>query len=54
MADDLVNLLRSYYGMSEETCRELIGEIKDMRSLRSLAGYRSVNTPPNTSLSVGA
>jgi len=40
MNDDMAALLVRYYHISPETARELIAEIRDTRSLQSLAGYR--------------
>jgi hypothetical protein len=36
----MARLLVRYYGLNEETARELLMELRDIRSLQSLAGYR--------------
>jgi len=38
---EMIQLLTRYYSVSEETARELITELSDLKSLQSLAGnYR--------------
>lgn len=45
---DMVALLVRYFRLSEESARELIAELNDLRSLQSLTGYRAERaTPPN-------
>ena len=48
MPDDLVNLLRSYYGFSLEDAREVLSELRDTRSLEDLTRPRArvAATPP--------
>ncbi len=44
----MVALLVRYFRLSEESARELIAELNDLRSLQSLTGYRAERaTPPN-------
>ena len=57
MTNDMAKVLMCYYALTEETARELVMELKDKRSLRSLAGYRvaravSASTPPNDLLGI--
>ena len=40
MSEDMMQVLVRYYALSEETAREVVMELKDKTSLRSLAGYR--------------
>ena len=53
MTHEMVAVLMRYYrSMSRETAAELVTELRDTRSLQSLAGYRvaravSASTPPN-------
>jgi len=51
MREDMSQFLMSYYGMCEDTARELIAEGLDTTSLQRLTGYRApmggdASTPP--------
>ena len=48
MKDDMAALLVSYYRVSLDTARELLLELRDKRSLQSLAGYRAARAVPAT------
>jgi hypothetical protein len=48
MTAEMAAFLMRFYGLSEGTALELVGELRDIRSLRRLAGYgmaRAVSTP---------
>ena len=36
----MIEVLMSYYGLGEEDAKELLTELKDTKSLQSLAEYR--------------
>lgn len=42
MTGKMMAFLMSRYRMDAETAAELVAELKDIKSLRALAGYRSV------------
>jgi len=50
---EMAAFLMRYYGLSEATAMEVVGELRDVRSLESLAGFRRVaqrcvrSAPPN-------
>lgn len=45
----MLEFLMHFYGVDEETAAELLGELRDKRSLQKLADYRVSLSPPKKS-----